>query len=219
METETIKEHENTTLPFEQRYEGMMVRSQKVRSTYSSLKDQEVFLQEEVTRLNGEDLLLEKVQELFKHLLNKYVYEFAESFSEIVSEGLQSIYHDQNVSFDIEVEQKRGKVYANFIIEQNGRRGNPLDSFGGGVSAVVSLLLRILVVLKSDLSRYLLLDESLASLSTEYVETCGDFLRKLCDELDVNILLVTHNSDFLDMSDNAYRGTADSNDRLQLKKL
>jgi DNA repair ATPase RecN len=207
------------TPDFEARYESVMDQARKVETSYAMLQERQTELTGQIEHLNQEDVLLEKVGELFKHLLNKYVYEYAESFSRIVTEGLQSIYFDQDVKFDIEVEQKRGKVYANFVTEQNGVRANPLESFGGGVASVVSLLLRILVLLKADLARYLVLDEALGALSTEYVETCGDFLRKLCDELDVNILLVTHNADFVDQSDNAYMGSSDANERLQLKKI
>ena len=144
-----------------QRYEAVLEDARKVEMAYAMLQKQEVSFQQEIARLGSEDILLEKVGELFKHLINKYVYEYAESFSQIVTEGLQTIYHDQDVRFDIEVEQKRGKVSAAFVLEQNGFRASPLTSFGGGVSAVISLLLRILVLLKSDLARYLILDESL----------------------------------------------------------
>lgn len=207
------------TAELEQRYEAAIEKSRRVTTSYEMLLEQETSLQKKIKDLHAEDLLLGKVSELFKHLLNKYVYEYAESFSEIITEGLQSIYHDQDVRFDIEVEQKRGKVSVNFVVEENGVRGAPLESFGGGVASVVSLLMRVLVVLKADMARYLILDESLASLSEEYIEPCGDFLRKLCSELDVNILLVTHNTSFIDQSDNAYMGSSDKNERLQLKKI
>ena len=202
-----------------QRYEAVLEDARKVEMAYAMLQKQEVSFQQEIARLGSEDILLEKVGELFKHLINKYVYEYAESFSQIVTEGLQTIYHDQDVRFDIEVEQKRGKVSAAFVLEQNGFRASPLTSFGGGVSAVISLLLRILVLLKSDLARYLILDESLAALSEHYVEGCGDFLRKLCSELGIHVLLVTHNADFIEQSDNAYMGSTDKNGRLQLKRI
>jgi DNA repair ATPase RecN len=201
------------------KYEAVTERARKVETTYSMLQDREKDLVDEIDTLRDEDVLLQKVAELFKFLLNKYVYEYAESFSQIVTEGLQTIYHDQDVAFDIEVEQKRGKVYANFVTEQNGVRANPLESFGGGVSSVVSLLMRVLVLLKADKARYLILDEALAALSTEYIESCGQFLRKLCEELDVNILLVTHNPDFLDQCDNAYMGSTNAKGRLQLREI
>jgi len=202
-----------------QRFEDLIEKARRVETAHTMLQEQEVNLQTKIEELHHEDVLLEKVSALFKHLLNKYVYEYAESFSQIITEGLQSIYHDQDVRFDIEVEQKRGKVSVNFVVEENGVRANPLEAFGGGVASVVSLLMRVLVVLKADMARYLILDESLASLSEEYVEPCGDFLRKLCSELGVNILLVTHNAAFVDQCDNAYMGSTDVNERLQLKKI
>jgi hypothetical protein len=198
------------------RMESLADRTSRIQAKHENAVIREAQLAAQVETLEHDLQVLGKVSELFKHLIERYVLEYAESFSELVTEGLQAIYYDQDVSFDIEITQKRGKVHAEFVTEQNGRRGKPLDSFGGGVASVESLLLRILVVLRAEMARYLFLDESLAALSAEYVDTCGEFLRKLCDRLNVNILLVTHNEGFLEHANRAYRGSADSNERLKL---
>lgn len=201
------------------RYEDLLRRSDKIEAQYDLLQQTEVRLQGKIEDLEAEILLQEKVSELFKHLLERYVHEYAESFSALVTEGLQAIYHDQDVRFKIQVEQKRGKVYATFVTRQKGRDGDPLESFGGGVAAVQSLILRILVVLKQDLAKYLFLDESLAALSSEYVDTCGEFLRKFCERMGVHVLLVTHNPGFLDHATLAYKGTLNSKGRLRLTEV
>jgi ABC-type thiamine transport system ATPase subunit len=125
---------------------------------------------------------------------------------------------DQDVSFDVVVSQKHGKVWVDFETVHDGNRGQALESFGGGVSAVQSLLLRILVILKKDLARYIILDESLASLSEEYVENAAIFLKKMCKDLDMNVLLVTHNKSFLDLADNAYEASLNKDSNLVLTK-
>lgn len=161
-------------------------------------------LQEEIEQTRKDIQVLGKVEELFKYLLDKYVNKYAESFSEIVTEGLQTIFHDQDIRFEVVVDQKHGKVWADFETIHEGIRGQSLESFGGGVSSVQSLLLRLLVLMKKNLAKYLILDESLAALSEEYVENAGIFLKKMCKELGVNVLLITHNKAFLDYADNAY---------------
>jgi len=203
----------------EVRIQAITDRIRQLDTIHLMLQKQESSLREEIDSLAKEDLLLEKVAELFKFLINKYVYEYAESFSRIITEGLRAIYFDQEITFDIEVDQKRGKICVNFVLEQNGVREHPLEGFGGGVSSIVSILLRLLVILKADLARYLILDESLAALSDNYVEGCGEFLRKLCKDMGVNVLLITHNQDFVDLADHAYMGIPDTENRLQLKKI
>lgn len=203
-----------------ERYELLLDRSRSLKQRKADLTAQESSLLAELEFLDQENLLLEKVEELFKYLLDKYVHEYAESFSAIVTEGLQAIFFDQDLKLEIEVEQKRGKVAAKFVLSKDGARGgNILDSFGGGPASVVSLLLRILVLLKADMARYLLLDESLSALADHYVEGCGAFLQKMCKELDVTVLLITHNSEFVEHSDTAYLGSFNSSDRLQLERL
>lgn len=201
------------------RIQDITDRARSLDALHDSLLKRESALTQELEALAKEDILLEKVSELFKFLINKYVYEYAESFSKIVTEGLRTIYFDQEITFDIEVDQKRGKICVDFVLEQNGVRQNPLEGFGGGVSSIVSILLRILVILKADLARYLILDESLAALSDNYVEGCGLFLKKLCEDMGVNVLLITHNQDFVDLADNAYMGVSGTDNRLRLQRL
>jgi hypothetical protein len=172
------------------------------------------------TRIRIQTLV--KVEELYKHLLDKYVNQYAESFSSIVTEGLENIFFDQDISFNVVVGQKGGKVWLDFETHQNGVKGPALEAFGGGVACVESFLLRLLVLLKTGLAKYLILDESFAALSVEYVEDAGRFIRKMCEDLDVHILLVTHNPEFLNHAHRAYKGDVDKtggSDRLCIKEL
>jgi ABC-type molybdenum transport system ATPase subunit/photorepair protein PhrA len=173
-------------------------------------------LQSKISHMEEEIQILGKVSDLFKHLIERYVNEYAESFSELVTEGLQAIFFDQDLKFHIDVEQKRGKISINFVLTQDGIAGDPLTSFGGGVASVISLLLRILMILKTNSPRYLILDESMAALSDVYVQGCAEFLKKLCADLDVRVLLVTHNPAFLEFADQAYHGDTNASGHLIL---
>lgn len=204
------------------RFDEVQSKSEELKNRRDFLKEKREEIEEEISELQQEILLLKKVEELFKFLLDEYVHKYAESFSRIVTKGLQTIFHDQDLEFDVNVTQRRKKVHVEFDTVEGNRRGQALESFGGGVATVESLLLRILVILKTGLSRYLILDESLASLSEEYIETMSNFLRKLCNQLDMNILLITHNRTFVEYSDTSYKASenGDGDDgRLVLKKV
>jgi hypothetical protein len=170
------------------------------------LKNQE-HLTAEVDRLRREDLVLERVGALFRHLLQTSATAYADGVSGMVTEGLRAIFHDQELDFKVLLEERHGKIHAVFRTHNLGQdvEGGALDSFGGGVAAVQSLLLRILVLLKSGQAPYLFLDESLVALSEEYVPACGAFLSRLCKDLGVHVLLVTHNKAFLEEADLAYQ--------------
>ena len=189
----------------EDKYELLRKRAESVRTKRQLLEENRQNYKDELKQLRHDKKVLKRVEELYKYLLDRYVNQYAESISGIVTEGLSSIFHDQDLEFGIEVSQKHGKVWVEFLTTKGAKTASALDSFGGGIVAVESLLLRILILLKTGLARYLILDESLASLSSEYVENCGNFVRKMCSELDVDLLLVTHNQDFVEYADTAYK--------------
>lgn len=205
-----------------ERYDRVLRSMDRLRAERAALVKREQSLVDEIDSNEDQIRVLTKVEELFKFLLDKYVHRYAESFSEMVTEGLQAIFYDQDIEFEIVVGQKNGKVWIDFETVQDGVRGQALQAFGGGVSSVESLLLRLLVLLKTGLARYLILDESLAALSEEYVDEAGQFIRRLCEELGVNVLLITHNKAFLDHAHTAYQADQDfSSEResLTLKQI
>jgi len=145
----------------------------------------------------------------------------------IVSEGLRTIFFDQNLSFKAEVSSKYNKVSVDFFIcvgdpEHGGIKGSPLDSFGGGPTSIASLILRILTLLRLRRKKLLLLDETLAAVSDDYIETTAKFLQKLAIVSGLTVLLVTHKAAYLEHAKTAYQGDSkesDGHDEFVIKKL
>ena len=128
-----------------------------------------------------------------------------------MTEGLRTIFHDQDLSFKAEVGVSRGKVSVEFFIcqgdpDNGGIKAPPLDAFGGGPSSIVSLILRILTLLRMKRKRILLLDETLAAVSDDYIEATGQFLQKLAVASDLSLFMVTHKPAFLDHTTGSYQG-------------
>jgi ABC-type lipoprotein export system ATPase subunit len=70
----------------------------------------------------------------------------------------------------------------------------------------------VLSVLRLKLWRMLVLDEALGAVSDEYVDQTGQFLRSLCEKLNLDLLLVTHKPPFLDHANRSYRCTEEVGD-------
>jgi len=153
---------------------------------------------------------LSKVGELFRVLMDMLVLDHVKSIEGVVTEGLRSIFTDQDLSFEAEISQRYNKVAIDFNIKQENDvlpvRGHPLDSFGGGPASIASLILRILALIRLKRWPLLALDETLAAVSDDYIDQTGIFLRKLAEETGITILLVTHKPAFLDHATIAYRG-------------
>lgn len=186
-------------------------RSAQLVALRDRLKTELTSKQEEVQELSDRIEKLTKVGELFRLLLDLLVDKQVRVVEGVVTEGLQSIFHDLNLSFEAEVGSKYNKVSVDFFMRQGAKddalshRGKPLEAFGGGPSSVASLVLRILTVLRLKLHPVLVLDEALGAVSDEYTDQTGRFLASLADKMGIDVLLVTHKPAFLEHADVAYR--------------
>ncbi len=183
----------------------------------------------EVVHLTSEVEVLTKVEELFRALMDLLVVKQVKAIEEVVTEGFQAIFHDQDLHFESEVSPKYNKISIDFYIRQGSSsdpiaiRGKPMDSFGGGPSSVASLILRVLALFRLQRFPLLLLDESLAAVSDDYTDETGRWLQAMAAKMNIPILLVTHKQAYVDHCDLAYRSreeVSDSGQRsLKLKVL
>lgn len=190
------------------------------RASLTALRDQIVGdLEEkerEVVRLGEEAEVLTLVLELYKVLLDMFVEEQVRSVERLGSHGLQTVFFDTGLSLEADVEPKYNKISVEFFLRKGSKddplshRGRPLDSFGGGPSSFVSLILRILAVQKLKLWPLLVLDESLAAVSDDYISATGMFIRALAEKMGFDVILVTHKPAFIEHAHVAYRCTEET---------
>jgi len=188
----------------------------QVRQDYAKLvgRKESVVSQLEKTDKSIQDLSneiesLDLVGEVFRQLIDAEVASSIETVEELLSEALQAVFTDQNLRVKANLTMSRGKVSVELVtIQDHGNglviEGASSDGFGGAVTTVQSIILRILVTMKRDMRSLLLLDESLPAFDITYVHNMGNFLSTLCSRLGIDILLVTHNQALVDASDKAY---------------
>lgn len=162
-----------------------------------------------ITSLTAEEVLLEQVSEVFRTLIDREICDGVQAVEKLLTDGLQAVFDDQNLSVTSEVETQRGKVSVELITTEktpDGRvvQGVSSDAFGGAVTTVQSVLMRLCVLTRRGQRPLLLLDESLPAFDQEYVSNMGKFLRSLCTTLNVDILLVTHNPLLADYAEHSY---------------
>lgn len=207
-----------------QRLHRSVVRLQTMRDTAMQDRDN---AKQEVVKLAADVERLTKAGELLRLLMDKLVLDQVKTIESVVTEGLRTIFVDQDLSFEAEVGSFRNKVAIDLVIrrEQNGVEivGPPLETCGGGISSIASLTLRLLALLRMKKFPLLLLDETLSAVSDDYVDATGQFLGKLAATTGIPILLVTHKQAFLDHAKSAYQGfeepATDGSWCMQLKRL
>jgi hypothetical protein len=163
-----------------------------------------------IKELQNEEELLELVANLIRTLVDAEVTSGVDAVQKLQTEGLKDIFFDQNLEVKAEVEQSRGKVSVNLLTVENRSdgsqvEGNPETSFGGSVSTIQSILLRVTVMVRRDMRPLLLLDETLAAVADRYVDRAANFLSILADRLGIDILMISHDDALVNAANRAYR--------------
>lgn len=189
-----------------QQLNGINTKAQRLIGMRSQLQKEEKKFKVEINELKNEIIIREKTSELLKNLLDNLINENVNLISSLVTDGLKLVVEDQNISFRAEIQQKKD-LWIKFITTHDDIEGDVLESFGGMLACLESFILRIICILKLKLRRVLILDEVFAQVSSEYLENTSRLIKKLCDQFNIDLLLVTHQKKLLKYADNIYHAS------------
>ncbi len=132
----------------------------------------------------------------------------------LVTQGLQTIFGD-DLTFHLVPAVRGNRPEIDFVVRSQMDTTTVdtpvIDARGGGLTAVVGCLLRIVVLLLSGRrDTPLILDETFAHVSAEYEPRLAEFLRELVDKTGIQIIMVTHSEAFSDLADTRYRFRLDN---------
>jgi len=187
-----------------------------IRSTLDRLKGRREAVQrqveqtrKEIKRLEGDIEVLDHVGVLFRGLIDQEVTTAVKTVERLLTEGLQTVFSDQDLSVRAEVGVSRGKVVVDLLTVQKQADGTVTeglapDAFGGAVTTVESALLRIVVMFRRGLRPLLLLDETFPAFDINYVTAMGRFMTLLCQKMEIDALLVSHNPALVETAHKAY---------------
>ena len=198
----------------EERLSELFRRAESLRATRASLRADLDRARREAGLKEDEALLLEQVSIVVRRLVDGELTEGVRTMETLQTEGIRSVFYDQDIRVRAEVEVVRGKVNVSLLTSYRKENGDlieapTLDAFGGAVATVQSVLLRLSLIFRRGMRPMLFLDESLPAFDDRYIHRMALFLKTLCERLGVDILVVTHNQSLLDAADRAYRIRSD----------
>jgi len=158
----------------------------------------------EIQRLSERRDLLSRVDQTLLLISSQVLGQSTDQIDKLVSSGLRLVFEDQDLDFRTHVEKFRGKTSIRFELLHDGITAPMMDSFGGGVLCVAGVLLRIVTIMALGLKRVVFLDETLSHLSEQYIQNASRLLKKLSEDLDFTIVLVTHADGYADHADKHY---------------
>ena len=130
---------------------------------------------------------------------------FQQGLAAVVSEGLTSVFADQ-IEVKLETSQYRDATAIDLRVMQGGIETDVEEAKGGSLVQVLSFLLRVLLVVsvQPKLRHVLLLDEPFGMVSKEFRPAVAELLMELSNRLDLQMVIITHEEDYLACADRAY---------------
>lgn len=184
--------------------EELQTQVDRLDGFYLALKKQEESINKEIDSLKEEIDLLAKTGQVLKHLLDSLVKDDVQKMADLVTYGLKTVFEDQDLTFQPVIGRKNDKVHIELKTANRGIQGE-FGSFGGSVAVIESFLLRIICMLKLNLARVILLDESFAAVGEDYIQNTSKLVSELCKKLGLDVMLVTHQSEFQNYANRVYK--------------
>ena len=162
------------------------------------------------TKLEHYDL----VSMVLRSMIDAEITDGVRAIEELQSEGLRVVFDDQSIKVRTEVDVQRGKVSVSLVTSQERTdgviiEGDSMEGFGGAISTIQSILLRLAIMMRRKMRMVLFLDETLPAFDGKKIYNMGAFLKMLCAKTGVDILLVTHNTALVEAADVAYTVKSD----------
>ena len=125
---------------------------------------------------------------------------------DIVNLALETCFPSEYV-FKINFKLSRGKTEAElkFLSQKTGLPIDPMNASGGGVVDLTSFALRIASwVLERESDNVIILDEPFRFVSRDLVDRAGKILKVLSDKMKLQIILVTHIPELIEVADRVF---------------
>lgn len=185
----------------------------KIKSLKETYESRAISLDTEIAFLEADLDLKQQASGVLDALAEKEVEEGVKTYVSLLEEGLRAIFPEQTISQEAEVVKVRNKISVRLKTLVKGAdgievEGEGLDTFGGAVSTVQSLLLRVSLILKRGLRPLLILDETFPAVDEGRTDLLVEFLKALCKRLEMDILCISHKASIAENADLAYKITA-----------
>lgn len=94
---------------------------------------------------------------------------------------------------------------ASFMLNKGSYSTVLSEDEGGGIVTVVSFVLDVYLLIKLGKRRFMMFDEAFTQVSSAYFDRFMSFVKTICHEFQVDILLISHDQRLtFDLADNVY---------------
>lgn len=156
--------------------------------------------------LNKRIKLLEQAQAFLQKVAQDTQSQLKFQIEDIVNLALETCFPNE-YEFQLQFNIARGKTDAElvFLSQKTGRAIDPMNASGGGVVDLTAFALRIAsYALEQNVDNVIILDEPFRFISRDLQARAGEILKTLSKKLGLQILMVTHIGEMIDIADKVF---------------
>lgn len=165
---------------------------------------------EEVTELKAFSekklKLIEEAQAFLQKVAQSTQEKLKFQIEDVVNLALESVFPNE-YEFKIEFNVSRGKTDAELVFQdkRTGQTIDPMEASGGGVVDLTAFALRLSAfALESGTDNVIVLDEPFKFISRDLQERAGEILKTLSEKMKLQIIMVTHIPEFIEVADRVF---------------
>ena len=169
--------------------------------------------------LNNRIKLLEQAQVFLQKVAQDTQSQLKFQIEDIVNLALETCFPNE-YEFQLQFNIARGKTDAElvFLSQKTGRPIDPMNASGGGVVDLTAFALRIAsYALEQGVDNVIILDEPFRFISRDLQARAGEILKSLSTKLGLQIVMVTHIGQMIDVADKVFEVKKNSDGRSVVK--
>lgn len=172
-----------------------------------------------IDSLNERLKTVELAQVFLQNIAQKTQEQLKYQIEDIVNLALETCFPNEYI-FKLNFEISRGKTEAKLTFQSYKTGGDidPINASGGGVLDLTCFALRLACyVLEHNTNNVIIFDEPFRFLSKDIRQSASEIVKKLSDRLGVQIIMVTHLSEMVDIADRVFEVKKNSDGVSEIK--
>lgn len=169
----------------DERYNDIFGKYERLRVSITNLTEQLYKHTEAVEAYKKEYALIDKGLTALKDAIPILSATSIRACEELANNAIQTVF---GLDYTVEWDADSGR----FVLNKGDYVTDLADSEGGGLLTLVSFCFNIFLINKLGCRRFLAFDEAFTQVSASYFPSFVAFIREMCKQLNVDLLLISH---------------------------
>ncbi len=169
--------------------------------------------EESLKNINRIDAQISKLEEEFEfadkcvNLITLFIEKYFNDGIDVINDYITGLLKPQfGMDFKLLIDKNSKNVIVKTLVKEDGvsEYHSLLNSNGGGVLDFVSMMLRLLFIMKTQNMKIFIVDEAFKNISHGHRSVMLNYIKTLVYQLDIQIIMVTHESEYVEFGDKVY---------------